>query len=82
MKKMGFFLKLIMESFRSKNQLKKMSIKVAEFDKMKTFNGLKSCQKEIMKFGVILKHHEINFCRNYLTKVMAKMLVGEREQED
>jgi hypothetical protein len=35
-----------------------------------------------MKFGVILKHHEIKFCRNYLTKVMAKMLVGEREQED
>lgn len=81
-KKIGFFLKLIMGSFRYKNQMKKMSIKVAEFDKTKTFNGLKSCQKDIVKFGVILKHHEIEFCREYLTKVLAKMLVGERDEEE
>lgn len=48
-----------MKNFKYKNQLRQLLGKVSDFDKMKTFNGLESSQKEILKYGVILKHHEV-----------------------
>lgn len=70
-----------MRNFRYKNQMRKLLVKVSDFDKMKAFNGLNSCQKDILKFGVILKHHEIDFCRTYMAKMLEKLIFGENEEE-
>ncbi len=67
-----------MKNFKFKNQLKQLLKKVSDFDKMKTFNGLDSCQKDILKYGVILKHHEIEFCRLYMVKMLVELIVGEK----
>ena len=67
-----------MKNFKYKNKLRQLLRKVSDFDKMKTFNGLESSQKEILKYGVILKHHEIEYCRLYMVKILAKLIVGEK----
>jgi len=49
-------------------------------DKIKTIKGFDSCQKDIVKFTVVLKHHEVADCKNYLAKIFTKMIFGEDYQ--
>jgi hypothetical protein len=48
-----------MKSINFKTQLKKLTSNLAEIDKMKSINGLRSYQKDLVKFSVFMKHNDV-----------------------
>mgnify|MGYP000961176064 CR=1 FL=1 len=58
-KKLLLFINCLMKSINFKTQLKKLTSNLAEIDKMKSINGLRSYQKDLVKFSVFMKHHDV-----------------------